>query len=81
MAAKVQGPFAAEYKVLLATASHGPDGLDREYPLPGAFMEAGLAFLIEHELGRDGMPYAAKVLDLWRRPEWQMPGLDRKSVV
>ena len=75
MAAKVRGPFAAEYKILLDTAALGPVGLDRDHAIPAAFMEAGLAFLIERELGRDGAPYAAKVLDLWRRPEFQKPGL------
>ena len=77
MARKVQGPFAEEYKALLAAAAAGPDGLDRQFSIPTSFMEAGLAFLIERELGRDGTPYAAKVLDIWRQPEWQKPGLAR----
>ena len=77
MAAKARGPFAGEYKTLLATAAQGPDGLEREHGMPAAFMEAGLAFLIEREMGRDGRTYANKVLDVWRKPEWQKPGLAR----
>jgi hypothetical protein len=77
MARKVQGPFANEYQILLETAAAGPVGLDQPYAVPAAFMEAGLAFLIERELGRDGAPYAARVLDIWRQPQWQKPGLAR----
>ncbi len=77
IAAKVTGPFAEEYKVLLATAAKGPDQLDNQWSLPGAFMEAGLAYLVECQLGRDGKPYAEKVLSIWRQPQWQQPGLTR----
>jgi len=77
MAAKAQGPFAGEYQTLLATARLGPRFMDNLWAIPGAFMEAGLAYLIERELGRDGRPYAEKILELWRQPEWQAPGLLR----
>jgi len=77
MAAKVQGPFAREYQVLLETAALGPRFLENQWSIPGAFMEAGLAYLIERELGRDGQAYAEKILAVWRRPEWQVPGLLR----
>lgn len=77
MARKVQHSFAAEYQELLASARAAVEGLDTPYAIPTNFMEAGLAHLIERELGRDGAPYAAKVLDIWRKPEWQKPGLAR----
>ena len=77
MARKVNGPFAQEYQALLASANAGPRGLERPSSIPSGFMEAGLAFLIERELGRDGSAYAAKVLDLWRQPQWQKAGLAR----
>jgi hypothetical protein len=77
MAAKARGAFAAEYRTLLETAAMGPYGLEQSYALPAAFMEAGLAYLIERELGRDARPYAEKILEIWRRPEWQKPGLNR----
>jgi len=77
MARKVAGPFADEYRLLVASASRGPRGLERPSSIPSGFMEAGLAFLIERELGRDGSPFAAKVLEIWREPQWQKPGLAR----
>lgn len=77
MAKKAAGPFAAEYEMMLQTARLGPQGLDNQWGIPGAFMEAGLAWLIERELGRDGRPFAEQVLALWRRPEWQTSGLTR----
>jgi hypothetical protein len=75
MAEKVDGPFAAEYQVLVETARMGPRGMDNQYAIPGAFMEAGLVWLIERQLGRDGRPYAERILALWRQPEYQKPGL------
>jgi hypothetical protein len=77
IAEKVQGPFAAEYGTLLETARLGPRFMENQYSIPGAFMEAGLAYLIERELGRDGRPFAELILALWRRPEYQKPGLGR----
>ena len=77
MAAKVQGPFAQEYKVLLETTQTGPRFMENVWAMPGAFMELGLAYLIERELGRDGRPYAEKILAMWRQPKWQEPGLRR----
>lgn len=77
MAAKIRGPFAKEYRILLETAEMGPQFLDDSWAIPGAFMESGLAFLIERELGRDGSAYAQRILDIWRQPEWQQPGLKR----
>jgi hypothetical protein len=77
IAVKVKGPFAAEYRTMIETARLGPQGLENQWGIPGAFMEAGLAFLVERELGRDGRPYAERILDIWRRPEWQKPGLRR----
>jgi hypothetical protein len=75
MSAKANGPFAEEYRNLLASANAGPRGLDRPSSLPSGFMEAGLAFLIERELGRDAAPYAGRVLEIWRQPDWQKKGL------
>jgi hypothetical protein len=75
MARKVRGPYAAEYKILLETASLGPQGMENRERVPGGLVEAGLAYLIERELGRDGSPYAEQILQLWRRPEYQKPGL------
>jgi len=77
MARKATGPFAGEYQALLASANDGVRGLERPSSIPSGMMEAGLAFLIERELGRDGAPFAAKVLDIWRQPQWQKPGLAR----
>ena len=77
IAAKVSGPFAQEYQTLLNTAQLGPDRLDNQWSVPGAFMEAGLAWLVERELGRDGKTFAEKVLSIWRQPAWQQPGLLR----
>ena len=77
MAAKVKGSFAAEYRTMLETARLGPRGMESQWPIPGAFMEAGLAWLIERELGRDGRPFAEKVLELWRQPAFQVSGLRR----
>ncbi|MEK7406360.1 MAG: hypothetical protein AAB225_14760 [Acidobacteriota bacterium] len=77
IAEKVRGPFAGEYKVLLETAALGPRYLENQYSIPQAFMEAGLAWLIERELGRDGRQYAERVLAIWRQPQWQKPGLAR----
>ncbi len=77
MAQKVRGPFAAEYRVLLETTKTGPRFMENSWSMPGAFMELGLAYLIEEELGRDGKPYAEKVLAMWRQPKWQKPGLLR----
>jgi hypothetical protein len=78
MAAKVKGSFAAEYQIMLETAAMGPRGMEQPYGLPSALMEAGLAWLIERELGRDGRPYAEKVFAIWRKPDFQKPGLARK---
>ena len=75
MAKKVRGPFAEEYRVMLETTKEGPRFMENSYALPGAFMELGLAYLIEEELGRDGRPYAEKILAMWREPQWQKPGL------
>jgi len=77
MAEKVQGPFAEEYRVMLETAKGGPRFMENTWSIPGAFMESGLAYLIERELGRDGKPYAERILALWRQPKWQKPGLLR----
>jgi hypothetical protein len=77
IAAKVSGAFAAEYRMMLETARLGPRGLDNQWSIPGAFMETGLAWLVERELGRDGRPYAESILSLWRQPQWQTPGLTR----
>ena len=66
IARKVSGPFAEEYKTLLETAGKGVDQLDNQWSIPGAFMEAGLAYLVERQLGRDGKPFAEKVLANWR---------------
>ncbi|MBI4873925.1 MAG: hypothetical protein HY822_04745 [Acidobacteria bacterium] len=77
IAAKVSGPFAAEYRMMTETARLGPRGLDNQWSIPGAFMEAGLAWLVERELGRDGRPFAEQILALWRQPQWQTPGLTR----
>ena len=77
MAAKVKGPFAAEYRLLTEAARQGPQGLESQWNIPAAFMEAGLAWLIERELGRDGRPYAEKVLAAWRQPVFQKPGMGR----
>jgi hypothetical protein len=75
IAAKVQGPFAGEYKTMLETAALGPRWLDDTWSIPGAAMESALAFLVERELGRDGGRYAQSILDVWRRPEFNKPGL------
>jgi hypothetical protein len=77
IAAKVSGPFAAEYRMMVETARLGPRGLDNQWSVPGAFMEAGLAWLVERELGRDGRPFAEMILSIWRQPQWQTPGLTR----
>ena len=77
IAAKASGPFAAEYRMMLETARLGPRGLDNQWSIPGAFMEAGLAWLVERELGRDGRPFAESILAIWRQPQWQTPGLTR----
>jgi hypothetical protein len=77
MAEKAAGPFASEYRTMLETARLGPRNLDSQWNVPGAFMEAGIAWLVERELGRDGRPFAEQVLSIWRRPEWQRPGLRR----
>ena len=77
MAVKVGGSFADEYRIMTETARLGPRGMDSQWGVPGAFMEAGLAWLIERELGRDGRPYAEKVLELWRQPAFQKAGLGR----
>jgi len=77
IAEKVRGPFAEEYRTLLDTARLGPRFMENQYSIPGAFMEAGLAYLVERELGRDGRPFADLVLGLWRRPEYHQPGLAR----
>lgn len=77
IAGKVRGPFAREYKTMLETAIQGPKGMDQQYAVPVAFMEAGLAWLVERELGRDGRPYAEKVLEMWSQPAWQTPGMTR----
>ncbi|MCZ2076484.1 MAG: hypothetical protein HUU41_07135 [Bryobacteraceae bacterium] len=77
MVEKVKGPFAAEYRMMLETASLGPRGLDNRWGIPAAFMEAGLAYQIERASGRDGQPFAGKILNIWRDPEWQKPGLRR----
>jgi hypothetical protein len=77
IAAKVNGPFAAEYRMMVETARLGPRGLDNQWSIPGAFMEAGLAWLVERELGRDGRPFAEMILSMWRQPQWQTPGLTR----
>ncbi len=77
IARKVSGPFAEEYKTLLETAGKGVDQLDNQWSIPGAFMEVGLAYLVERQLGRDGKPFAEKVLANWRQPQWQQPGLTR----
>lgn len=74
IARKVRGPFAEEYKILLETAAD-PRGLDDPWAIPTPFLEAGLASLVERELGRDARPFAEKILALWRQPEWQKPGL------
>ena len=77
MAAKARGAFAAEYRTMLETARLGPRGMETQWGVPAALMEAGLAWLIERELGRDGNPYAEKVLEMWRQPAFQKPGLAR----
>jgi len=77
MAQKVKGPFAEEYRVMLETAKQGPRFMENSWSIPGAFMESGLAYLIERELGRDGRPYAERILAMWRQPKWQKPGLAR----
>ena len=77
MAEKVRGPFAEEYQAMLAATKDGPRFLENQWSVPGGFMESGLGYLIERELGRDGKPYAEKVLAMWRKPEWQEPGLTR----
>jgi hypothetical protein len=77
MAEKVKGPFAEEYQTLLETAKGGPRFLENVWSTPGGFMESGLAYLIEKELGRDGKPYAEGILKIWRDPKWQQPGLAR----
>jgi len=77
IAGKVKGPFASEYKILLETAELGPQDMEQSYAIPAAFMEAGLAYLVERACGRDGRKYAEKILSLWRQPEWQKPGLLR----
>ena len=46
MARKVRGPYAAEYKILLETARLGPQGMENRERIPGAFVEAGLAYQI-----------------------------------
>ena len=77
IAAKVNGEFAAEYRTMVETARLGPRGLDNQWSIPGAFMEAGLAWLVERELGRDPRPFAEMILSIWRQPQWQTPGLTR----
>jgi hypothetical protein len=77
IAEKVKGPFAAEYRMMLETAALGPQGLENQWSIPGGFMEAGLAYLVEQQSGRDGRPYAERILRIWRDPEWQKPGLRR----
>ena len=77
MARKVQGPFAEEYKTLLAVAGGEVDGLKHPFGWPSGFMEAGLAYLVERELGRDGSRYANKIREMWSQPEWHKPGLAR----
>ena len=54
MAREVEGAFAAEYQTLLTTASLDRMAWTANTTSPGAFMEAGPAYLIERELGRDG---------------------------
>jgi len=77
MARKVRGPFADEYRVMLETAKGGPRFMENSWSIPGGFMESGLAYLIEKQLGRDGKPYAEAILAMWRKPEWQKPGLNK----
>jgi hypothetical protein len=66
MAAKVRGPMVREYQELLANTE--VRWLDAVWPVPGGFMECGLAYLIERELGRDGSAYAEKVRRAWAAP-------------
>ena len=65
MAAKARGPMAEEYKELLANTEI--KWLDSVWPVPAGFMECGLAYQIERELGRDGKAYVEKVRREWAK--------------
>ncbi len=78
MAAKVQGPFASEYQMLLETATPGAalhgQPLGHSGGLHGG--RAGLS----HRAGTGPRRQALRregSSSIWRQPEWQAPGLLR----